>query len=247
MKIYAGQVPVALVCMVLVYIIACQIGSMSKPIDPASTARVDELQVLLSKEKEKNADLLVELTQSQRTLEEYRTTVSNNSEQGKTMKEELDRAKILAGLSDVEGSGVVVTMTDSSTSSALLEGAIESYIVHDGDIREVVSELAGAGAEAVSINGQRIISTSGIRCVGPVVMVNDVKIAPPFEITAIGDSGTLEAAIMLKGGVADRLKNWGINITVKKLNKVKIEKYDGVLTYKYAKPIDNTTAQGGGN
>lgn len=100
------------------------------------------------------------------------------------MSDQLKRSEVLAGLTEVEGEGIILTLTDSTwqTDSNTVEGK-ELLLIHDGDLRQAISELAAAGAEAYSINGQRVISTTPIRCVGPVITVNEQKMAPPYEIS----------------------------------------------------------------
>ena len=98
----------------------------------------------------------------------------------------------------------------------------------------VVNELKAAGAEAISINGQRIIATSAIRCVGPVIQVNYQKVAAPFEIKAIGNAQYLESAMTIKNGVVDLLKEYGVSVTVSRQNNVEIPKYEGEQNFKNA-------------
>ena len=99
----------------------------------------------------------------------------------------------------------------------------------------VVNELKAAGAEAISVNDQRIISTSAIRCVGPVIQVNYQKVATPIVIKAIGNAQYLESAMNIKNGIVDLLKGTaGIGITVSRESEVTIPKYDGVLSFRTA-------------
>ncbi len=89
------------------------------------------------------------------------------------------------------GRGSLFMLQDSPkrNPSETRQDVVNDYIVHDRDIREIVNELFAAGAEAISVNGQRLVASSSIRCVGPVVLVNSTQVAPPFMIKAIGKSG----------------------------------------------------------
>lgn len=118
-----------------------------------------------------------------------------------------EETKLFAGTSAVHGPGVVVLLKDSPkrTTSLMAQSDMGDYIVHDRDVREVVNELFSAGAQAISVNGQRLISNSSIRCVGPVVHVNATPIAAPFIVKAIGDPLTLENGLKLPGGPAEGL------------------------------------------
>ena len=107
--------------------------------------------------------------------------------------------------------------------------------MHAEDILSVVNELFSAGAEAVSINGQRFVANSSVRCAGSVVNVNGVKIAAPFVISAIGDPDILEAALAFPGGVIDSLRPWGIELEIKKSDKIDIAPYSSTISFKEAR------------
>ncbi|MBQ1470415.1 MAG: DUF881 domain-containing protein, partial [Schwartzia sp.] len=107
---------------------------------------------------------------------------------------------------------------------------------HDDDLLRVVNELRAAGAEVISINGQRIIATSEIRCAGPTLSVNNVRSAPPYEIHAIGDAATLENALKMRGGVMETLAVWGIQLEIQASENVEVPAYKGTTQYQYAKP-----------
>ena len=145
----------------------------------------------------------------------------------------LERAEILAGLVKVKGQGVVITLADSTDTNI----PVEAGLVHDTDLMAIVNELRAAGAEAISVNGQRIISTTAIRCVGPTIQINEVKVASPFHIKAIGDAKYLESALNIKNGIVDNFKVYGINVEVKTDNNITIDKYDNTLTLKYASEV----------
>ena len=234
-----AQIAIGFISLISVYLITCQLRSVdiNNNIETPEKMRVDELQNMLVAEKEKNADLLSQLLESQRNLESYRSDASSKSAINSVMKKELDGAQTLAGTTALTGKGVTVTIADSTIPTTELGGNVEEYIIHDGDLRMVLTELYGAGAEAVSVNGQRIVATTAVRCVGNTIMINDVKVASPFEIKAIGDPNTLEAALMIKGGVSDYLKSWNINLTVKKEEKIIVPRYAGVVSFKHAQPV----------
>ena len=99
------------------------------------------------------------------------------------------------------------------------------------DLLSILNELNVAGAEAISINGERLVSQSAIRCSGSVVTVNDTKVAAPFVITAIGDPDLLEAALVFPGGVVDTLKPWGIEITIVKSNNLEVPAYRQMVEF----------------
>lgn len=178
---------------------------------------------LVTLQREYN-ELKEKYDQSSSIVQEYKTNASSNDLLIKSMKEEVEDLSILAGTTELSGEGIIVTLSDGQKSDSL---------VHDSDVLTVVNELKAAGAEAISINNQRIISTSAIRCVGPVIQVNYQKVAAPFEIKAIGNAQYLESALTIKNGVSDVLKELGVGINITRQDKVDIPKYEGSLTFKY--------------
>ena len=173
--------------------------------------------------------------QSEKIVEEYKSNSSSNTELITSMEQELQKLEIYAGTTDLVGEGIKITLNDGDKA---LEPELRSdAVVHDSDILTVVNELKAAGAEAISINGQRIISMSAIRCVGPVVQINYQKVAPPYTINAIGNAQYLESAINIKNGVADLLTEIGVIVDVKRDNNVSISKYQGSLDFKNAKSV----------
>lgn len=87
------------------------------------------------------------------------------------------------------------------------------------------------------MNDQRLISTSEIRCAGPTISVNNTRVAAPFVIKAIGNAKNMEDAIKMRGGVAETLSVWGIQVDIKKDNNIVIPAYKGATEFKYVTAI----------
>lgn len=224
--------PIACVCMVLGFMLAVQFRATEDMKASVSQQRVEDLsERLLATEAERDK-LQAEL----KTLQESKDTQDTNSTD--------ENLRMRGGFTDVVGPGIVVTLDDSKSTSKAGENP-NLYIIHDDDLLRVINELRAAGAEAISINGQRLIGTSEIRCAGPTLSVNNVRSAPPFRISAIGDPDSLEKAIKMRGGVEDTLKVWGIQIEVAKKDKVQIPAYKGVASFQYAKPVEVSNVKEG--
>ena len=143
---------------------------------------------------------------------------------------------MIIGLTDVEGPGIVVTLKDNSAVTAesiSVTDDISLYLVHDSDLRTIINELKNAGAEAISINDQRVVITTSITCEGNVISVNDQKVSSPFTIKAIGNSLSLYSALVRPGGYVERLNNKEIQTSVKRSDNIQINKYSGVINFKY--------------
>lgn len=145
-------------------------------------------------------------------------------------QEELKKAQMAAGLTAVSGPGIILTVDDNSEGlKAKPNDDPNKYIVHYEHILNLVSELKRAGAEAISVNDQRLITTSEIRCVGNVILINTTRIAPPFEIRAIGSPKLL--AGMVTNGELDMMKASNYPVALKEENQVIIPAYKGELQF----------------
>lgn len=240
MKNKGAQLAISLICVLLGFMISIQYKSVRRNTALSNTQfqRADELQALLNKEKEKNENLYKQLLQYEKDLNEYQKEAAESSGQAKALLKQLYNAQVLAGMTDVEGPGVIVTLSDSKVKNEGETKIDENYfIIHDDDILMVINELADAGAEAISINDERLIATSEIRCAGNTVSVNNNRYGTPFVIKAIGNPETLESGLNIRSGAVEILRQWGIDITVKKVDKMVINRYNGAITLKYATPV----------
>ena len=234
-KLVQIAVSISIVCMVLGFFTTIQIKNVKKNAEKESVSgmRMAELQATYQKEKEKNDALYKEYVKVQQDLEKYIAAIEDTNTTTKLLKEQLDSAEIMAGMKEVTGQGVTVKMSDGSKTSAI-PGQEGLYWIHDGDLLMVINELRDAGAEAISLNDQRLTSLSEVRCVGAVVSVNNVRVGEPFIIKAIGEAKTLESALMFKGGIISELTTYKIECEVKTSENITIPAYKGAVNFKYA-------------
>lgn len=228
MHMEKGKLSIVFVCMVLGFMLAIQFRTTQDIKEGQPLQRAEVLTERLQKLEAENADLREELQALQDAPEDAAAGKVNSNIQ------------MLAGTVPMEGSGVIITIDDSSQTAKQGTEDLNIYLVHDEDLLKVVNELRAAGAEAISLNGQRLTANSEIRCAGPTVSVNNERSAPPFEIRAIGNVKDLENAINMRGGVADTLKVWGINMEVKAADKLWIPAYKATIRYKYAVQSEQT-------
>lgn len=226
---------IGLALFILAMLFTAQMKSISNTEEILNGKREAQLADDLVTIQNKYNDLKQKYEASQKVVDEYQTNSSTNDTLISSMKLEIDELSKMAGTVDLKGEGITITLTDG-TNVKDPEKRSDS-LVHDSDVLTVVNELKAAGAEAISVNGQRIISTSAIRCVGPVIQVNYQKVAAPFEIKAIGNSQYLESAMNIKNGVVDLLKEYGVGVTVTKQKNIEIQKYDGIIDFKNATEI----------
>ncbi|WP_303799364.1 DUF881 domain-containing protein [Alicyclobacillus macrosporangiidus] len=208
------------VAVVLGFMISVQYKQQaSARVTPVPMARdTDEQRMVaqLDALKQANAQAQKELADITSKLSVYEKQSAGSDGSLKQLQQMLQDERILAGLTAVTGPGVSVTLMDGVAKG----GDVSQYLTHDWDIRSVINELFTAGAEAVSINGYRVVATSGVFCTGPVVRVNDHRIGAPFVIQAIGDPQTLKSALTQQGGVLDALRQRGVNVSDPQIQQV---------------------------
>lgn len=178
------------------------------------TSLEKEMQVL-KEEYEINNSKYLEL------LNELAKNDSSFYETLKTYHDNISEMKDNAGLTEVTGSGIVVTLSDSLVAG---DEYTSGSLVHDTTILSIVNQLKLAGATAISVNDERILAMSEFICVGPAVKVNDTKLFAPYVIKAIGNKVMLETAIKNSNAVTNA--NVNINISVEVQNEVTVPAYN---------------------
>lgn len=234
---------IGIICFLICFMMTLQIRTIKKSDSEIIRLKNEnELRDEINQWKDLYDNATDKITDLNNKITEYQNASSKRSETEALLKNELDDMKILAGLTAVKGQGITVKLDDTAAKEniALDAGMYDPnvYVIHDSDILLVINELRAAGAEATSVNGQRVTANSEIRCVGPVISINNVRLTAPFEISAIGDSTVLANSLKLSGGVIDSIESAGINVTVEKKTEIIIPKLENVLEFKYSEPIE---------
>jgi uncharacterized protein YlxW (UPF0749 family) len=202
------------------------------------TAQQSELKSEILKISERYDNLYEEVDKLEGELERERESSASNNSNLAILEESIKEKNLALGLTEVTGTGIKIILNDGNTLTANPLVNVSDLLVHDGDLMRVVNELFNAGAEAISINGQRIITTTAIECDGNVVKINGNKIGAPFEITAIGYPEQL-AGVARPGGTIEMLESRGLIVSLTKQNSVKIPKYAGNIKFNYAADAEN--------
>ncbi|QNN54461.1 DUF881 domain-containing protein [Nocardioides mesophilus] len=152
-----------------------------------------------------------------------------------------------AGTQAVHGPGVTVTLTDAPAESLgrVAEDEVNNLVVHEGDIQAVVNALWDGGAEAMTIQGQRIVSTTGIKCVGNAVIVNDVPYAPPYVISAIGPAGDMLTSLNQSpyiGFYLEAVVDYDLGWDVQVEDDITAPEFTGSTELSYARPAGDAGA-----
>jgi uncharacterized protein YlxW (UPF0749 family) len=155
------------------------------------------------------------------------------------LNERLEQARIAAGLIPLTGTGIVIQLEDSKQ-PVPPDGSESDYLVGSRDIRVVVEELWGAGAEAIAVNGERITPTSAIIDVGTSLLINSAYLTPPYQITALGPPDLydrLSASPGFVDFVRSRSEGYGIGVSLAEPTSVDMPAFVGTVTLRYSRPI----------
>ena len=202
-------------------------------VNALETMQESELRTELASIKTKYTETAEQLKETKNMIKEYEETINTDKEAAVLLESELEKSRNLLVKNAVEGQGIIVTLTDVE---------VGKYgIITDTDLIELVNELKAAGAEAISINGHRIVNTSYIieLDVGFISINGSRREVSPYVVKAIGDITYLESGLSQKQyGYIDKTINSGKSVTLEKSDNIYIEAYDGTLEFKYAKEVE---------
>lgn len=205
----------AFVCLLLGILIAIQLKSVNSTQNRLllQNKRLDELRDELIALQNSNRDLSTRYDEMKDYVAQLESTTASSDDQLKAILEEKRKAEIYAGLTDVSGPGVIVTLSSGPESA-----------IRDVDVRLVVNELRAAGAQAIAVNGERMVAMSEIRLGGTYIVVNGKPFPSTgsFEIRAIARPDDTVRALTMLDGVADTLQFYSIDVSIVKMDEVRI-------------------------
>ena len=189
--------------------------------------RLDDLSVLLRRQQEADRSLRDELTALRKRLDDYRAAEAGGETMAAQMRREVTQLRFVLGRVPAEGPGLVVT----------LAAAPQRVVTPQAqDVSAVVNELWAAGAEAISVNGARVLAVEGFAADPGGVRFRTWVLRDPFQIVAIGDPATLEGALLVRGGIVDGLEGVGLNVTLSRSTRLDVPASDAALNFRYAHP-----------
>ena len=188
-------------------------------------------ELLLSQGKFENLKKVLE--NKQKELEKVRLLASTKNDTDTQNELEIKNNQKLLGLTDISGPGFIITLEENKEIKPSEVLNISGYLVHEEDLLFIVNELFNSGADAVSINNQRIVSTSAIQCDGNIIRINGKMVGVPITIQAIGYPERLDGALNRPGGYLQMMASDGIKITTSRSDNITIQKYEGVYSSEY--------------
>ncbi|MEW6697146.1 MAG: DUF881 domain-containing protein [Bacillota bacterium] len=224
---------IALVSVVLGLMVAFQFRTTTGRVD--SGVPIDRVQLLTTELKQIEREYETLLTEANDLEAKLAQAAKGRPEASQAVQKELEKVRQIAGMTELEGPGVEVTLAPIKKDETLAGENL--FTVRDEDLLRVVNELRAAGAESLAINGQRIISTSEIRLAGNFIDINLTRITPPYTVLAIGAMNQLESALLIKGGLVDTMRDWGVVVNVTKKELLTVPAYNHRIHIEYAKPL----------
>lgn len=223
-----------IMCMFLTLGICIQINTVKNSTTTVGRTLVEnELRDSVLRWQQKYENSYAKLESKEKELDSLREKVSGRDNNASNSSAKLEEYNSLLGNTELTGKGIQITLKDGD--SSILKGVASNFVVHDGDILEVINALKNAKAEAISVNDQRIVNTTAVTCVGNVVKINGEKVGAPFVIKAIGNPSMLLGAITMAGGYVELLERDGVQVDVKQIEKdtITIPKYNGIYKLEY--------------
>lgn len=214
---------IGLMSMIFVYVMFIQLRIVNQTdTDGIEFMRETELRELLATYKSNYAGAHEELAELQVKIDEYKQEEKSEEETMALLEKEIKETKMKLGFTNVRGEGITINMKDT-----------ENYNIEYSDLLYLLNELIYAGAEAISVNDERIVAMSDLAGVNNFILINGNRTTSPFRIKAIGDTTKLQSALSIKGGY---IETYGEFFDVSmETGEIDIMKYNGKMTMEYAK------------
>lgn len=220
MKKISAPIIFGILCLLLSFAITVQLKITNTSESETSQAKVtDKLKDQIIELNDENNKLVSKLQNTTEELTKIRDEAAENDSSTVEISELIKKYTILTGYTDVNGEGIIIKYTPS-------EDEYNADIAKD--LRDIVNELKNVGIEAISINNQRLISTSAIEMVRNEIEINNVKLSAPYTIKAIGNSETINSSLIRPGGTIENIRNAGVKVDISLEKNIKITKYSEI-------------------
>lgn len=229
MRVKGNQIYIALVCLIMGIMFAVEYNASSyykASLVPSSIEDLNDQLKQATLERDKVEKRVAQLNDR---LENKRSSNQRMAD----IQRHLQLKKMAGGLYPCQGPGISLTITYNGFQS---NNNTNGSYAEATELLGLVNELKASGAEAVSINDQRITAMSEIYWTGTMIVVNEKQIRSPYHIQAIGDPENLESGMLLKGGYLDNLP-FQQQISMKKLDQIVIPAYNGPIRMNFVKPV----------
>ena len=241
------QVTLGAALLALGFLIAAQLASEGPRIRYTSLERTPLVETALDLQAQQE-NLKQQLLDLRTSIQQLEAAGQGGTAVTRDLNDQLQKARIAAGLVAMSGPGVVIRLKDSSL-PVPQDGNSRDYLVSGQDVLAVVEELWLAGAEAVAVNGERVTTSTAVVDIGGSVLVNSAYLAPPYDVKAIGPAPMYDTLLASPGFVdfvRSRSETFGVGVEYAVLDQVDLDAYAGSLNLRYgrveASPSPGATA-----
>jgi uncharacterized protein YlxW (UPF0749 family) len=236
------QLTLGVALLVLGFLIAAQLAAEGPRVRYTTQERTPLVQTAKDLQAEQDG-LKARILELRAKIQTVETEGQGSAATVKELNTQLQQARIAAGLIPLTGTGIVIQLDDSKE-PVPPGGSQADYLVGSRDIRVVVEELWNAGAEAISVNGERLTTSTAIIDVGSSVLVNSAYLTPPYQVSALGGTDLyqkLSASPSFVDFVRARGAGYGIQISVAEPQSVDIPAFVGTVTLRYSRPVESAS------
>jgi uncharacterized protein YlxW (UPF0749 family) len=236
------QAPLTLVLFLSGLLLVFSLRSMASSGTLPSRVQNENLANLIRSQESEIADIELDVSNRRDLLNTFQLNSAAGLQAMTYLQNNVKQQEVLAGFTEVEGPGLIISLDDNrkdaQNAETLNPGQFnpDDYLIHDRHLLYVVNDLRAAGAEAISINDQRIISSTEIRCAGNTILVNSTRLAPPYIIRAIGDPASLSGMLESPENEYNILKMSGFPVSEDAGQTVLVPAYKGSYQFSYATP-----------
>ncbi len=212
--------------LILTMVMFTQFKTVDKTdITAIETMRETELRTELANWKTKYEEVETKMQEQEARINEYKQELDNDENTSKILEQEVKEAENYLGYKELKGEGIIVTLSDS-----------ETHNIEPEHLLRLINELNSAGAEAIAVNDERIVSASEIAIINySRIRINERPVSGPYVVRAIGDKKYLESALTIKNGFIDEINNDNRNAEIVVDDNILIPAYNKELKFEYAK------------
>jgi uncharacterized protein YlxW (UPF0749 family) len=237
------QVTLGVALLALGFLIAAQLASEGPRVRYSTQERTPLVETANELQSQQDG-LKAQILDLRAKVQQIETQGEGSADLVRQLNAKLQDARIAAGLVAMTGTGIVIQLEDSKA-SVPPDGSESDYLVGSRDIRLVVEQLWGSGAEAIAVNGERITPTTAIIDVGTSLLVNSAYLAPPYQITALGPADLYDRLSKSPGFIdflRARSEGYGIRVSAAEPASVDLPAFVGTVTLRYSRPLPSASA-----
>ena len=229
------SITIGISCFALMLVMFMQFKMVNQTdITAIETMKESELKLELASWREKYNQINERYVEVAAKIEEYKNERVSDAKTAQLLETELQQLNEILGKTDVHGEGIVIQLVDKRGEPLGDDAYVDAITAEN--LLIIVNQLFASGAEAVSVNGHRMIATSYIKDISGTefIKVNGKRIPDnTYVINAIGDPDYLRSAVVGKGGHVDELKELGHETSVEDSKEILIEKFEGEISSRY--------------